>query len=374
MWPWAGTKVADYGGRGVNTKLIRELQQSARTAHALPAGCYADPAFFELEVKHLLRPGWHAVARWDELPEPGDYRAIDVVGERVLLVRGQDRVLRALSGICRHRAFPIAEGEGNADAFLCPYHRWSYDLEGRLKGAPFMDEVAGFDAKACRLPELPLETWQGFVLVSTQQDAQPLAPQLTALSELLAPIGLDSAVHVGVSDWDSPWNWKIMVENFMESYHHIGPHADSLARTHPARGTHDLDTEGPCAVLENPAADGESPFYVIQVFPTLLLASTRGPLPFSVWYEMQIDRHDHIHLRIHTLLDESLAGNSEMVDGLQEVLRGIHLEDIPVCEGIQRGIQSRLWQPGPLSVQEATLTHFHRFVAERLARIEAPDA
>ena len=157
-----------------------------------------------------------------------------------------------------------------------------------------------------------------------------------------------------------------MVENFMESYHHIGPHGETLAKSHPARGTHDLRTDEPCAVLENPSVDGHSPFWVILAFPTLMFAPNRGDFPLCPWYEMQIDRHDHIHLRIHLLLPETLAGNSEAVDGAADVLRKIHLEDIPVCEGIQQGIQSQIWRPGLLSNQEATLSHFHQFLADRL--------
>lgn len=351
-----------------SNRLMSLLEQAAskNEPHAMPAEFYSDPEFYNLELEHVLRPGWHAVARWDDLPESGDYRAIDLFGERILLVRGADHQLRALSGICFHRAFPIVEGEGNTKSFVCPYHRWTYDSEGRLKGAPFMEDVPGFDRKTRRLPQLPLEIWRGFVMVSSDQEAQPLASQLGALSDLLAPLNLDKAVCAGVSDWDSPWNWKVMLENFTESYHHIGPHVDSLAKTHPARGTHDLPTDGPCAVLENPSLDGTSSFWVVNVFPTLMFAPTRGDLPLCAWYEMQIDRDDHFHLRIHALLPESLANNEEVVKLAQAFLRNVHFEDIPVCEGIQRGIQSRIWQPGLLNRQEATLNHFHRFLIDRL--------
>jgi phenylpropionate dioxygenase-like ring-hydroxylating dioxygenase large terminal subunit len=345
---------------------LRRTAAEPGTGHALPAACYTDPAFFELELEHVLRPGWHAIARWDELPEPGDYRGVDVFGERVLLVRDRARQLRAFSGICLHRAFPLVEGDGNTTRFVCPYHRWVYDLEGRLQAAPLMDGVPDFDRDACRLPELPLEQWQGFVFVSTNRDTPPLAPQLDALGALLEPLQVDRAVQVAVTDWDSPWNWKVMVENFMESYHHLGPHAGQLAKTNPARGTHDVDVAGPCAVLENPAVEGEQPFWVIQVFPTFLLAQIRGALPFTSWYEMRIDRHDHLHLRIHLMLSEELAANEAVVELVNKATTDVHREDIPVCEGIQAGLQSRLWTPGRLSVQEATLRHFHRFLAERI--------
>ena len=352
------------------SKLVEELRkrEGEGEARALPAACYSDPEFFKLELDHVLRPGWHAVARWDELPNPGDYRALDLVGERILLVRGSDGNLRAMSGLCLHRAFPLVEGQGQSkEGFTCPYHRWAYDLRGCLKGAPFMDDVAGFNVKEGRLAQFPLEIWQGFVCVSTNTNAEPLAPQLTALAELLAPCALDQAIHADAADWDSPWNWKVMVENFMESYHHMGPHARSLGQKFPAKGTHDLPIEGPCAVLENPSADGESPFWVIQVFPTLMFVQSRGAAPFAAWYEMQIDRYDHIHLRIHSLLPEALAQNEGIVRILGETLRDVHLEDIAVCEGIQKGIQSTTWQPGLLSHQEATMARFHRHLIEKVS-------
>lgn len=358
-------------GRGDAKRLVAELLRTARepgTGRALPAGCYVDPAFFELEREHFLRPGWHAVARWDDLPEPGDYRAVEIAGEAVIVVRGADGALRAFSGVCLHRAFPIAHGEGNARRFVCPYHRWTYDLDGRLRAAPLMDDVPGFDRDACRLPELPLEQWQGFVLVSVDPNAAPLGPRLAELSDLLAPLALDRSVHVGASDWDSPWNWKVMVENFMESYHHLGPHADNFGRTHPARGTHALEVGGPCAVLENPPAEGAGdPFWVIQVFPTLLLAAFRGEVPVLSWYEMQIDRVDHFHLRIHAMLPGPLAGNRELCEAIAESVRTVHLQDITACQGVQRGVHSRLWRPGPLSVHEAALRAFHRHLAERIS-------
>lgn len=348
------------------TGLARSATEGS-TGTALPADCYLDEQFFRLEVERVLRPGWHAVARRDDLPEPGDYRAVDLFGEPLLLVRDAARNLRAFSRICLHRAHPIASGQGNARRIVCPYHRWSYDLDGRLASAPLMEDVPGFDRDACRLPELTVEEWQGFVLVSVDPRAERIGPQLGELDALLESIGLRDFKTVGVLDYDSPWNWKVMVENFMESYHHMGPHVDVLQPTHPAKGTHVLGRKGPFAVLENPAVGGEGPFWVIQVFPTLLLAQTRGETPICSWYEMQIDAHDHLHLRIHLLMGERDAANANLVEGVKTVFQVVHAQDIPVCEGVQRGLKSRLWQPGPLSHHERALQLFHRHLAERLA-------
>ena len=347
-------------------EILAALRRSLDARRCLPAACYTDPGFWREEVERVLRPGWHAVARHDELKDPGDYRSLDLFGEPLLLVRDEALRLRAFSRVCLHRAFPIATGEGNAKRFTCPYHRWSYDLDGRLRAAPLMDGVAGFDRDACRLPELPVETWQGFVLVSLDPRAAPLAPRVSELARALDPWKLGELRLADTLDYDSPWNWKVMAENFMESYHHLGPHVSTLHPLNPAQGTHAVELDGEFALLENPAVPGAAPFYVMQVFPTLLFALVRDAVPFANWYEMRIDGPDHFHLRIHTLLPAELARDPAAVAEYRSILRAIHAEDIPMCEGVQRGLASRVWQPGRLSRQEATLARFHRYLAERV--------
>jgi phenylpropionate dioxygenase-like ring-hydroxylating dioxygenase large terminal subunit len=346
--------------------VLRELDDHASgPSRALPAACYTHPAFFEAELEHVLRPGWHAVARVDELPEPGDYRALDLLGEPLVLVRDEKRRLRLFSRICRHRAFPVVEGSGNTRRLVCPYHRWGYGLDGRLVAAPCMDEVKGFERGEVRLPELPLEAWQGFALTSLDADARP--PSVEALDSLLAPFDVAGMRLAATLEYDSPWNWKVMVENFMESYHHLGPHVDNLQPLNPAQGTFAVDLPGDFALLENPSAEGASPFWVLQVFPTLLFFLQRGEMPVGVWFEMQIDRADHFHLRIHLLLPPDLAASEAMVTAAREFLTEVHGQDIEMCEGIQRGLMSRMWRPSRLAHQEDTLVRFHRFLAGRMA-------
>ncbi len=355
----------------MSTAIQATLERLARdreteTGRALPSECYLDERFFQLEVERVLRPGWHAVGRTEDLPDVGDYRAVDLFDEPLVLLRDTERRLRAFSRICLHRATPLVEGSGNAKRLVCPYHRWTYDLDGRLRAAPFMDRVPDFDRDAYHLPELPLEEWQGFVMVSTDPGAEPLARRMKPLDELLDQVGFRDFVRADVLEFDSPWNWKVLVENFMESYHHQGPHVKTLQRTNPAVGTYALDLEGPFGVIENPAVEGASPFWVFQVFPALLFAVTRGDIPVGSWYEMQIDGIDHFHLKIHLLLPKEAAADPSTVKLVREVLTKIHLEDIPACDAVQRGLRSALWQPGVLSRHERTVQLFHRYLLQRL--------
>ena len=311
------------------------VSHDAEHATALARECYVDPAFFDWEVERIMKPGWHAVARSHALPNAGDYRSADLFGEPIVVVRDEARRLRAYSRVCRHRAFLIVEGEGNTKRFVCPYHRWAYDLQGELKAAPLMEKVDGFERAECRLPELPLEEWLGFVLVSVNPDAESLLPRLVPLHELLAPHGLADLVSADTLVYDSPWNWKVMVDNFIESYHHLGPHSENLHRTNPAQGTFAMDFEGPFLVLENPAVEGESPFWVTQVFPTFLLALFRDDEDtHAYWYEMKIDRHDHFELHIHVLTTPKLASNEAVMTLIREGTKVVHGQDIEVCQGV----------------------------------------
>jgi phenylpropionate dioxygenase-like ring-hydroxylating dioxygenase large terminal subunit len=351
---------------------LSAVSADAEQAHALARGCYVDPAFYDLEVQRLMKPGWHAVARSSQLPNRGDYRSVDLFGEAIVVLRDEAGELHAYSRVCRHRAFPIVTGHGNTKRFVCPYHRWAYDLAGQLKAAPLMERVDGFDRKSCRLPELRLEEWLGFVFVSLDPQAAPLSPRLEPMRELFAPHGLEDLVVIDTLVYDSPWNWKVLVDNFMESYHHLGPHSENLQRSNPAQGSYALDLEGPFAVLENPAVEGQDPFWVAQIFPTVLLALFRHEgNETGFWYEMKIDRFDHFELHIHLLATQALADNEEVVTLIREGTKTVHAEDIAMCDGVQQGLQSELWRPGRLSHQEKALWLFHRYLAEQLYAAES---
>lgn len=333
---------------------------------ALPAHHYFGEEVFARERERVFAPSWHAIGRVDHLATTGAWRALDLFGEPIVLVRDDAGDLRAFSNICRHRAFPIVAGEGVSKRLTCPYHRWSYDLSGKLRAAPCMDAVSGFSRDDHALPELPLATWQGFVLVNLDREATFDAAALSPVDDLLADWNFADLRSLPPLEYDSPWNWKVMVENFMESYHHLGAHAETLQPRNPAQGTHALDLDGPFSVLENPAADGADPFWVFQVFPTLLFFLQRGAMPVGVWYEMAIDGPGHFRLRIHPLLPPEHAGTEGVAALVNETVAAVHAEDIPMCEGIQRGLRAQLWEPGPLANQEQTLVRFHRYLRERL--------
>jgi phenylpropionate dioxygenase-like ring-hydroxylating dioxygenase large terminal subunit len=341
---------------------------SVAEAWTLPATLYTDPRVFTLERARVFARSWIAVGRSDQLP-PGGFLAHEIAGDPIVVTRDESGRLHSFSNVCLHRACPIATGRGIAAHGLltCPYHRWNYGLDGRLRGAPLMERAHGFDKSSLALPALAVEEWLGWIFVNADPDAAALAPQLAGLHALLAPFDVAEMVVCRTISFDSRWNWKVMVENFMESYHHIGAHPETLNASHPAAGTFAVDVPGPFSLLENPAKEGSgAPFWVMCVFPDLLFALTRGEVPTGFWYQMHHHAHDHFTLEIHLMAQRPLADDPGFTEQYARIATAIHLEDIPMCEGVWKGLNSRFVRDGRLSHLEAANWKFHRWLRERL--------
>jgi len=198
------------------------------TRSALAPGDYHTAAAFERELAARLASAWTPVCRADEIG-PAGQKAVVVAGQPVLVTRDARGRLQALSNVCRHRGMLLVEGEARGEAIRCPYHLWTYGLDGRLAAAPFMGDA---DLTGCDLPRYAAADWCGWVFVNLARDPGPLADALAPLASL-DPARLTS-LRIGYRlAFDHAWNWKVMVENFGESYHHIGTHAGTLQTLWP---------------------------------------------------------------------------------------------------------------------------------------------
>jgi phenylpropionate dioxygenase-like ring-hydroxylating dioxygenase large terminal subunit len=205
-------------------------------AHAgrrmLPAECYTSAEFFEFERTSLFAQSWICVGRVEQLAKPGDCFSAQPAGEPILVTRAADGAIRAMAAICRHRG-QVIPCSGNQKTIRCPLHFWTYDLEGKLIGAPRMDqEETAALRKTQRLPPVRLELWHGFIFVNLDPHAEPLAPSLAKVEPFWA--GYEDADLIGIppklANKPLPWNWKVQVENFTDAYHPEFVH----------RGTHDF--------------------------------------------------------------------------------------------------------------------------------------
>lgn len=197
-------------------------------AETLPPECYTSEEFYRFEQAALFQREWLCVGRLEWLEKPGDYFTATCAGEPIIVAMDRDRQVHAMSAVCQHRAMLVAEGHGNCRSFVCPYHHWTYDLDGKLVGAPAMNRTCNFDKASASLPKLRMEIWHGFVFVNLDEEADPLVPRLAGLESVVAnyrfadlrgPRPMEAAVL--------PWNWKVMLENNNDGYHanklHQGP-------------------------------------------------------------------------------------------------------------------------------------------------------
>lgn len=211
------------------------------TAPMLPAECYTSLEFFEFEKSAVFARSWICVGREEQVAKPGDFLAPNVAGEPLLVVRNREGQINAMSAVCQHRGQIIAcEAGSTPGALRCPLHFWTYDLNGRLIGAPRAPNLEEL-RKRKRLQPVRFENWHGFLFVNLDADAAPLAPSLAKLEPFwqnYEDAGL-IAVPPKMADTPLPWNWKIHAENFTDAYHpefvHRGTH-DFAPSNHPEGG------------------------------------------------------------------------------------------------------------------------------------------
>ncbi len=191
---------------------------------------YHDPAVLEREKQVIFGEDWLCIARAEEIANPGDYKTFRIVEQPVLLCRTSDGRIAAYSNTCLHRGVEVASGAGNTKEFTCPYHGWLYNLDGQLMGAPYMRDSEGFDRKNCKLPELPCETFQGWVFVSLNKTPEKFETFVAEFAEKFGYIDMEP-MRLGIQrDIPLNCNWKLMVENFIDFYHIGVLHKDTIGR------------------------------------------------------------------------------------------------------------------------------------------------
>jgi len=190
------------------------------TATTSPADLYTSPDVLAFEWEAVFAHEWLCAGRAERIPNAGDWFTVTYGNEPIIVARDKSGSVNAMSAVCQHRAMQVSEGSGTSSTFKCPYHRWTYSLEGRLLGAPAMERTADFDKSEFGLPRLKVELWQGFVFVNMDPEADALGPTLARYEPFLDHYDLTDAVCPGTFTLtDLQWNWKVMFENFNDGYH-----------------------------------------------------------------------------------------------------------------------------------------------------------
>lgn len=346
---------------------------------AMPPAFYTGAEFSDLERERIFRTHWVCVGHAGEVPEPGDYFTTELIDEPLLVVRGDDRKVRVLSNVCRHRANLVAKGRGNRRGFTCGYHAWTYARDGSLLRAPHMDNTGGFDLATCRLRAFATELWQGFIFVNLDGGAEPLAPRLSDLMPHIRNYHQEGR-HL-VYETEDVWrtNWKCLFENFLESYHLSVAHPKTIHPYLPTRLAEKLPGGEGFAGYKghyNPAAPPRGAHH-----PDLTEAERRRSMLFGVYPAFLVScapditmylclrprAADEVAIRwgvaAHAT-DLSAAAIEEYVAWCNS-LNG---EDKELVEAVQTGLKSRYYEPGPLASSnlEGTVWDFYQFMASRI--------
>ena len=340
---------------------------------------YVDPERYASEVESVLAASWLPVCRADQLDRSGARIAVTLAGRPVVVVRDGDEI-HVLANVCAHRGSMLMDdGCGTGSTLVCPYHRWAYRLDGSLIGAPLID---GTDIDGVALTTIRHAIWEGFVLVNLSGDALDPEHALAGLSEALAPWRWAEMVTVASKPFRSTWNWKVMVENWIECYHHLGSHRETVEPYQPARTTRIIDSGGaPWTAMTVDSLDGvEGPpekwmpgigaedskhLSVWGAFPLLLGGGVAG---YGFWLQVvpiDVDHHDVIwHMVVHPSQRERF--DQAEVDRMMAMFAEVHAEDMTACGRVQRGMASGLLEELRLAPLESTIAEFQRWVVQQL--------
>ena len=166
-------------------QLLDNVRQPFERAHAMPPGVYSSPEFLEQELKHVFARDWVTVGRASALAKPGDYLTYELAGQPIFVSRDNDGHLRAMSNVCLHRMSTLLEGSGNKRSIVCPYHAWTYNLDGTLRAAPAMTLNTDFCKESYKLPQIRCEEWLGWIMVTLNADAPPVSERLAEVQALI---------------------------------------------------------------------------------------------------------------------------------------------------------------------------------------------
>jgi len=340
-------------------------------AQTIPAAWYRDPGFEALERASVFSATWQHVGHVSQLPDVGDHLVTMVARRPVLVVRAGDGRVRAFYNVCRHRGGPLALKDGHAGMLQCRYHGWTYRLDGMLRGVPHFNRTELFDKQDYGLLPVRLAEWQGLLFVHLAPDPPPLDTFVRGIGERITPLGIDRFRFARRVDYEARCNWKVYVDNYLEGYHvpHVHPELCSLYdfeayRTEVA-DWYSLQI-GPLSGKDTPygVTSGEALYYFL--FPNLMLNVLPGRLQTNLVVPLAPDRC-RIEFRYYYPEVATPAAERLIADDLA-FSDAVQAEDIEICERVQEGLESGVYDRGRFSADMETGVHHFQSLVKRAFR------
>ncbi|OLB22642.1 MAG: hypothetical protein AUH15_05790 [Acidobacteriales bacterium 13_2_20CM_55_8] len=348
---------------------------SLAEASTIPAPWYVDARIAKLESKTVFSKSWLMVGRADQVERPGQFVTANVAGEPIVVVRGNDGVLRGFFNVCRHHAAAVVtEPCGQASILHCPYHGWNYGLDGTLKGMPEFEGVKNFDRQKNGLVPVKADIWESFVFVNLDPQATPLKTFLGGLVKRVAPLGLSKLHYFDRRVYDIQCNWKVFVDNYLDGGYHV-PHLHKSLNSVLDYKQYTIENEDRYCLQSSPMVSGtedaaiattrkgDRAWYFWQ-YPNLMINHYQGYMDTNLVLPLDVD---HCRVIFDFYFAEVDEVHSEYNQQSVAVGARVQEEDLGICEAVQQGLKSRAYQAGRLSVRREAGEHlFHRLLAADL--------
>jgi choline monooxygenase len=345
-------------------------------ASTIPSSWYVDARVADLELENVFSKTWQVIGRTDQIQKPGDFLTFTVAGEPIVAVRGTDGQLRAFYNVCRHHAAAVVtESCGHAQILHCPYHGWNYGLDGSLKGMPEFEGVKGFDRSANGLVPVKVATWEKFVLVNLDSNAEPVERFLGRIMQRMSPLEVTKLHYVASRQYDIACNWKVFVDNYLDGGYHV-PHLHKGLNSVLDYKQYTIENEDRYCLQSSPMVSsdedaatgatrkGDRAWYFWQ-YPNFMINCYAGYMDTNLVIPVDVD-----HCRvIFDFYFGEIATEAARKYNEESIAVGdrVQSEDLGICEAVQRGLKSRAYGAGRLSVRREAGEHlFHRLLAADL--------
>ena len=360
-------------------EILQSYNDSAplQDAFTIPASWYIDERIATLERQFVFGGTWQVVAGVEQLKRPGQFVTRELAGEPIVVVRASDGELQAFYNVCRHHAAAVVSApEGSASIFRCPYHGWSYGLDGALKGAPEFEGVCSFDRGQNGLVPLQVGIWEQFVFVNLDPNCEPLSAFLGKLIPRVAPVSPKNLHFFERRVYSLNCNWKVFVDNYLDGGYHV-PHLHKALNSVLDYKQYSIECDDRYCLQSSPmvASDidaatsatrqGERAWYFWQ-YPNFMINLYRGYMDTNLILPDGVDRCKVIFDFYFDDVTEAAAERNRQSIAVGE---RVNDEDVGICESVQRGLHSRAYGAGRLSVRREAGEHlFHRLLAKDLKR------
>lgn len=354
----------------------------------VPVARYTDREFYDLEMEHLWKRSWLHACHVSEIPEPGSYKLFEQLGLSIIISRGLDGEIRAFHNVCRHRASALLlQNQGKARRFVCPYHSWTYALDGSLIAVPEERDFACLDKASRGLVPVRCDTMRGMIFINMADDAPPLADYFASTERELGDFPLEQMVVKDIIMVEMECNWKAALDNFLEMYHVNTVHAKSIApfldtrsfsislyRNGHARfatrkrgadtifGADLVTPEGPSALFKDHTV-------ALPMFPNSFMAIDPVGFGWQTWWPVGPRKT----VMVFTLMGWKDGGNADFWDGMNEQVKAIASEDLHLFADLQRSLDSGVTENILMGYQERALYWYQEEIDRRIGIENIPE-